>query len=246
MVIIVNFKSFAQQNRVLEYSFQDKDGNISNSTLYIVKNESLYRIDDKRENGVDEKNFGVVNNDEISKLFFSNDSISYTRIPLYKNEIIYKQPIIMSKFLFTGKTKKINNFNCQEAKLELNGRSYNIWFTADVEINKGPYKINGLPGLIVEINEQSSKVKIKLKKIKKLNDISIFEKYKNYILSKHVLEYSEYDVKITDILKLRKVSGIAKVKEMGGSVQFDENQSFYTQFLIDIPTNLISELQKIN
>ena len=45
---------------------------------------------------------------------------------------------------------------------------------------------------------------------------------------------------------VRKTNAIAKVKEIGGEVNFTEDQSFFTQFIIDIPTNLVTELQRIN
>ena len=82
--------------------------------------------------------------DKTSKLFYSTNKVAITRIPLYKNEIIYSDLNSKINFKLTGLKKKINTYNCQEAKFNLNGRKYTIWFTPDLGINFGPYKINNL------------------------------------------------------------------------------------------------------
>ena len=113
-------------------------------------------------------------------------------------------------------------------------------------INFGPFKINGLPGLIVELYEETNKIKFTLKSIKNLLNTSEFDKYKKYIKKKSPLDYNKYEQKIVDLMIVRKTNAIAKVKEIGGEVNFTEDQSFFTQFIIDIPTNLVTELQRIN
>lgn len=242
---------FAQVNQEIEYTFQDKNNYKCNSTLYIKNNESIYKIGDKRDQGIDEKNsteknLVFVNNDEISTLFYTNDTISITRIPLYKSELIYYddgQNITMN---FTGNSKKINEYNCQEVKIDLNGRKYSIWFTPDIQTYFAPFRFNGLPGLVVELYEETNKIKLTLNSIKKSNDTVDFDKYKKYILSKKVLKYEDYEKKVINIMTLKKTTTIAKMIELKAEITYEENQSAFTQYLIDIPTNLVSELQKIN
>lgn len=241
---------FSQEMKEIIYSFEDKNGFKCNSTLYVVNEESLFRIEDKREDGVQENSenegeFYKVVNDGFSKIFFTTKEESIVRIPLYKNEIIYKQNANKLNFDITGKTKKILKYNCQEAKFELNGRKYTVWFTQEVEINFGPININGLPGLIVQVFEETNKLKLTIKSIKKLKNKSEFDKYKKYLKTKTPLEYKDYEIKIINLMKNRKIDAITKVKELGGEISFNEDQSFFTQFIIDIPNNLVSELKKI-
>ena len=85
-----------------------------------------------------------------------------------------------------------------------------------------------------------------LKSFKKLNDLKDFQGYKKYITSKIPLDYKSYEKKIVELMTTKKAKGIAKVKEMGGTMRYDEDQNAFTRVIIDIPTNLVSELQKIN
>lgn len=243
--------TLAQINQEIEYTYIDRNNHKCISTLYIKDNESVFRIDDKRANGMDEKNsteknLVFVNNDDISTLFYTNDTISITRIPLYKSELIYDDDGQNLEMNFTGNTKKINDYNCQEVKIDLNGRKYSIWFTPDVQTNIAPFRFNGLPGLVIELYEETNKIKLTLNSVKKSINTDTFDKYKNYILSKKVLTYGDYEKKVIEIMTTKKKNTIAKMAELKAEITYEENQSAFTQYLIDIPKNLVIELQKIN
>ncbi|WP_332027799.1 GLPGLI family protein [Kaistella sp.] len=66
--------------------------------------------------------------------------------------------------------KKLGEFNVQKATAEFAGRSWIAWFTTDVPIQDGPYKFSGLPGLIVEIYDQTGTHKMELKGLKKITE----------------------------------------------------------------------------
>ncbi|PNW30232.1 GLPGLI family protein [Formosa algae] len=50
----------------------------------------------------------------------------------------------------TSKTKVIGDFECQMATCTFRGRTYTAWFTMQVPLPYGPWKLQGLPGLILE------------------------------------------------------------------------------------------------
>lgn len=61
--------------------------------------------------------------------------------------------------------------NCQMARTSFGGRNYIAWFTSGIPINDGPYKFQGLPGLIVKISDTKNEHRFTLTGIHKLKYI---------------------------------------------------------------------------
>ena len=55
-------------------------------------------------------------------------------------------------------TKKIGKFNCKKATARFRGRNYTAWFTSEIPVPFGPWKLNGLPGLILEAYDTEKNV----------------------------------------------------------------------------------------
>ncbi len=55
-----------------------------------------------------------------------------------------------------NETKKIGEYSCQKANLYYCGRHWIAWFTKDIPINAGPYVFEGLPGLILSLEDTKS------------------------------------------------------------------------------------------
>ena len=66
-------------------------------------------------------------------------------------------------------TKKIGNILVQQAKTKAYGRTWVAWFAKDINVDIGPYKFAGLPGLIIELYDESGDFSFKLKLTKKKN-----------------------------------------------------------------------------
>lgn len=52
--------------------------------------------------------------------------------------------------------KEILGYTCQKATVDFRGRKYHAWFSKDIPINSGPYIFNGLPGMILEIEDEKN------------------------------------------------------------------------------------------
>lgn len=50
--------------------------------------------------------------------------------------------------------KKIGSFKAQRASAKFRGRNYIAWFAPEIPIPIGPWKFNGLPGLILEVQDE--------------------------------------------------------------------------------------------
>ncbi len=46
-------------------------------------------------------------------------------------------------------TKTILGYECQQARTRFKGRDWTVWFTEDIPLNYGPWKLGGLPGLVL-------------------------------------------------------------------------------------------------
>lgn len=47
----------------------------------------------------------------------------------------------------------IMGYRCHKAQAYFRGRTWNVWFTADIPIHDGPWKLCGLPGLILKADD---------------------------------------------------------------------------------------------
>jgi len=56
--------------------------------------------------------------------------------------------------IFSDTTMTILNYLCFKATTTFRGRNYIAWFTMDIPINEGPWKIYGLPGLILRLEDE--------------------------------------------------------------------------------------------
>ena len=70
------------------------------------------------------------------------------------------------KWIFLKDEKKFSNFICKKAKTTFRGRTYIAWYTEKIPITAGPWKLNGLPGLILSAEDEMGFYKWEVKNIK--------------------------------------------------------------------------------
>ena len=78
----------------------------------------------------------------------------------------------------SSEKEKIGEWNAQKAEADFAGRHWVAWFSTEIPIQDGPYKFQGLPGLIVKIEDKKGSHKLELKGIKNITgdlDINVFE-----------------------------------------------------------------------
>jgi GLPGLI family protein len=79
----------------------------------------------------------------------------------YTNRVItnyYKYEETMEKPQWTlqKETKEIIDHKCQKATTYFKGRTWTVWYTSEIPVQEGPWKLWGLPGLILEAQDSDS------------------------------------------------------------------------------------------
>lgn len=143
------------------------------SNYFIDFNNSYNEIDD---------NLLIVKSKKDKKFFkdYQNDSIYYDNTIIFKH-FPTKDPINIFNWELTKQTKTILGFNCQRAVMRHYGRTYHAFFTTELGFTHGgPWKFDGLPGVILEVYSLDNEFKITATDIQLKNEkLDIENPYKN-------------------------------------------------------------------
>ncbi len=101
-----------------------------------------------------------------------------------KGELIYTDKISMDHFIYQEKlepqkweildeTKEILGYECQKAECDFRGRRYEAWFTRELPISEGPWKFEGLPGLILAVADDQGHYSFEMAGITRVENIPI-------------------------------------------------------------------------
>lgn len=159
--------------------------------LMFTSNESIYEFINSMDNE-------AVKGINLTKIFAGNNSQFYynkTNQECLSKTVISDEAFLIIreplKWKLTTKTKIIDKYKCFEAKyLNTSGSETDItaWYTPEIPLPFGPERFNGLPGLILELENKTvsfsaSKIKLdeKIIKIKRPNHgiLITYEEFKN-------------------------------------------------------------------
>lgn len=68
----------------------------------------------------------------------------------YRKQVYVKEIAPQINWKIEKETKKIGKFLCNKATATFRGRQYTVWYTPEIPLPYGPWKLQGLPGLILE------------------------------------------------------------------------------------------------
>lgn len=83
---------------------------------------------------------------------------------------IYEEELDLFDWKLTNINDTIAGYFAQQATADFGGRNWIAWFSPEIPINDGPYKFNGLPGLIVRIHDTRMHYHFELSTIEKPNE----------------------------------------------------------------------------
>lgn len=82
------------------------------------------------------------------------------------NIFLIKDNYIEPKWNITTETKKIAGYTCTKATTDFRGRLWEAWFTVEIPLPFGPWKLHGLPGLILDAKDSTNTYAFVAKSIK--------------------------------------------------------------------------------
>jgi GLPGLI family protein len=82
----------------------------------------------------------------------------FTKDVLMVNEYLIEGPMPAIDWTISSDTATFGGLHCQKAAGHFSGRDYIAWFCPDLPVHSGPWKLNGLPGVIVDARDTKNEV----------------------------------------------------------------------------------------
>lgn len=107
-----------------------------------------------------------------------NNSIMLSNIDIIYKDFYIKEENFKLTWTLSDSTQTVLGYECSMATTNFRGRDYTAFYTDEILTNIGPWKLHGLPGLILKVESNSYNEFYKIEAIElKINN----EKAKNYL-----------------------------------------------------------------
>jgi GLPGLI family protein len=147
--------------------------------------------------------YKVIKTYPVKEIIFSNK--------ILQDELNYHEKMPL-QWKITGEKKKIDNYETQKAVLSYGGREWTAWFTTEIPFQDGPYKFNGLPGLIVQISDDKNHYLWKLSGIKKISNLNEYSILDSKPKSSDLSNLTVSKEKFTEVYNNYKVNPLGSLK----------------------------------
>jgi len=157
---------------------------VENMLLVVGKNASVYTSYDKLNQSLNMTNMiaeqiknqagsndlkfdltssasGKVNKTSLTPFdyyFFAKEQKFITRERLF-NSYLIEEPVAIIDWKVLKDTMSFAGIHCQKATASFKGRNWIAWYATALPFQSGPWKLNGLPGLIIEAYDDKKEVK---------------------------------------------------------------------------------------
>jgi GLPGLI family protein len=110
----------------------------------------------------------VIPEKKQQKIYLDFKNKKCSEIKHLKSTFIVTDSLSIPKWNITSEIKNINNQECRKATTIFKGRKYEVWYATNYPSICGPWKLNGLPGLIIIAQDEKREVYFEAIEILKL------------------------------------------------------------------------------
>ena len=243
-ILLITINSFSQKVEV-EYTVSENTNDfvLSTSTTYnliINENQSIYfnNNDSIKQFKYEHFIFDVKNIGELTQVKLSDNHYAYIKQDFfyknYLNDTLIFNEIILNKKIFVGEKTNLFNweikpksdtivlgFKCQKAIAKFRGRTYEATFSNEIAPYGGPWKFDGLPGLILSVKSLDNYFVIEPKKI--IKDGKSIKAIKNIYEFEKVISWDSFRKTYEEKLReqLKKLKSVSEDGE-GGTIKITD------------------------
>src|SRR5690554_2667861 len=161
----VNLLCYSQQQFNYNFYIDDtvREGTLfynakENTAVYLDKISSIKTV--TNNNDVDDDDTSSITasfNGNLDFYFLKNKNEVIFTYSLLKNNYLVEDKLPKIEWELSSEKREIENLICYKATTAFRGRNWTAWYSPDIPINYGPWKFYGLPGLIIELKEDTNR-----------------------------------------------------------------------------------------
>jgi len=167
-----------------------------NMMLFVGKNASLFTSYDKLAHEISEDQkfraralagnapaVSIIDNkptERMSKIdyfYFIKENILVTKEVIALQSYIIEEPAPKINWKITKDTSNFSGINCMKATASYENKNWIVWFAPSLPFQTGPWKLNSLPGLIVDAYDENKEVHYQFAGIDNAKDGDIQRSY---------------------------------------------------------------------
>lgn len=167
--------------------------------LYANSSKAIYEDDMMNNHEVNKDAYGKVVPGQSNIIFAQFSENDFSKIDPKKNEIQFfddlergKKVLITDKvkqeWSITEEKKLINDIECYKATTKYRGIEWIVWFAPSIPYSYGPWKLYGLPGLIIEAYDNNKKFNYSIERIE-FKKLDILKKDFKSLTSEAIFQY---------------------------------------------------------
>lgn len=196
--IIMKYEMLLSLNKLKKYD----------AVLYYDNNKSYFHWNNtsKKDSDVQANDFGnyefeIVITDSIGTINKTN----YLTNRMFTRELQFKDVLLLNEkkpeiqWQLKSDTKKIGNYICNKAIGKFRGRIYTVWYTPEIPLPIGPWKLQGLSGAIIEAYDQTKTVQFYLTSLKTVDMDNRYD-YSSIFSNGKNIDIIEYEKKQSSIV----------------------------------------------